>query len=300
MAAEGSNRHAYMIICHTNFDQLGLLLEILDDRRNDIYLHIDKKAKGYLVDSIRAHVKKAGFSVIRPMSVSWGGDSQIKVEVRLLKEATKTVHGYYHLISGMDLPLKTQDEIHRFFDEHEGVDFVAMEKENLHNINKDFLYRVDYYYLFQNLLKGKKDGKLFDMQMKHLRRQNKRGVCRSKKSGLDFVMGSNWFSITHRTAVYVLEAFRKHRRSFRYTICADELFLQTLVAASPYADSVEDNNLREIDWFRGNPYTYREEDFESLINAPSDKIFARKFDERTDAKIIRKIHDELLKTAVND
>lgn len=297
MATEGANRHAYMIICHTNFDQLGLLLEILDDRRNDIYLHIDKKAKGYSVDSIRAHVKKAGFTVIRPMSVSWGGDSQIKVEIRLLKEATKTVHGYYHLISGMDLPLKTQDEIHRFFDAHEGVDFVAMEKENLHNINKDFLYRVDYYYLFQNRIKGKKDGRLADIQKKHLRRQNKRGVCRSKKSGLDFVMGSNWFSITHRTAVYVLGAYQKYRRSFRYTICADEVFLQTLVAASPYTDSVEDNNLRMIDWFRGNPYTYREEDFESLMNAPSDKMFARKFDERTDAKIIRKIHDELLKNS---
>ena len=286
-----------MIICHTNFDQLKLLLEMLDDRRNDIYLHIDKKAKGYSVDEICRHVKNAGITVVKPMSVSWGGDSQIKVEIRLLKEATKTVHGHYHLISGMDLPIKTQDEIHRFFGEHGDTDFVAMEKDNPHNINKDFLYRVDYYYLFQNRMKGNRDGRLAQLQKKHLRRQNKRGVCRSKKSGLDFVMGSNWFSITHRTAVYVLEAFQRYRRTFRYTICADEVFLQTLIAASPYADSVEDNNLRMIDWFRGNPYTFREEDFDSLMNAPQDKMFARKFDERTDGKIIRKIHDHLLKTA---
>ena len=43
-----SNKHAYLIMCHTNFDQLMRLLELLDDERNDIYLHIDKKATGEL------------------------------------------------------------------------------------------------------------------------------------------------------------------------------------------------------------------------------------------------------------
>ena len=292
-----TDRHAYMIICHTNFDQLSLLLELLDDKRNDIYLHIDRKAKGYSTDAIRSHVKNAGLTFVKPMSVSWGGDTQIRVEVRLLKAAAKTPHRYYHLISGMDLPIKTQEEIHRFFADRDGTDFVSMEKENRHNINKDFLYRVDYYYLLQNLMKGNRDGRLSKLQMKLLRLQHKRHICRSKKSGLDFAMGSNWFSITHRTALYVLEAFERHRSSFRFTCCADEVFLQTLIAAAPFADTVEDENLREIDWFRGNPYTYRKDDFDSLMNAPSDKLFARKFDARVDGEIIRMIHDYLLKGA---
>lgn len=295
MTEKHADRHAYMIICHTNFDQLNLLLELLDDKRNDIYLHIDKKAKGYSIDTIRRHVHNAGLNVIKPMSVSWGGDTQIKVEISLLEAATKTTHQYYHLISGMDLPIKTQDEIHRFFADHSGTDFVALEKENPHNLNKDFLYRVDYYYLFQNLMKGNRDGRLAHLQMKHLRLQNKFRIRRSAKSGLDFVMGSNWFSITHRTAVYVLDAYRKHRRSFRFTCCADEVFLQTLIAKSPFCDSIEDDNLRMIDWFRGNPYTYRAEDFDSLIAAPPNRLFARKFDEKTDGDIIMKIHQHLLK-----
>ena len=284
-----------MIVCHTNFDQLYLLLEMLDDRRNDIYLHIDKKTKGYSVDEIKSRLKNASLTFVKPMSVNWGGDTQIKVEIRLLRAATKTQHSYYHLISGMDLPIKTQDQIHRFFDAHSGTDFVAMEKKNPHNINKDFLYRVDYYYLYQNRMKGNRDGKLAKRQMKNLRLQHKLHIHRAAKSGLDFVMGSNWFSITHRTAVYVLEAYKKHRRSFRLTCCADEVFLQTLIAASPYADCVEDENLRLIDWFRGNPYTYHAEDFDSLMNAPENKLFARKFDERTDRDIILRIHHHLLK-----
>lgn len=294
MIKGSANKHAYMIICHTNIDQLMLLLEMLDDSRNDIYLHIDKKTKGYSADEIRSHLKSASLTFVKPMSVSWGGDSQIKVEIRLLSAATKTQHLYYHLISGMDLPIKTQNQIHRFFDDHSGTDFVAMEKENPHNINKDFLYRVDYYYLYQNRMKGNRDGKLAKRQMKNLRLQHKLHICRSAKSELDFFMGSNWFSITHRTAVYVLEAYRKHRRSFRLTCCADEVFLQTLIAASPYADYVEDENLRMIDWFRGNPYTYRAEDFDSLMSAEENKLFARKFDEKTDKDIILRIHHHLL------
>lgn len=294
MTKGSANKHAYLIICHTNIDQLMLLLEMLDDSRNDIYLHIDKKTKGYSADEIRSHLKSASLTFVKPISVSWGGDSQIKVEIRLLCAATKTQHLYYHLISGMDLPIKTQNQIHRFFDDHSGTDFVAMEKENPHNINKDFLYRVDYYYLYQNRMKGNRDGKLAKRQMKNLRLQHKLHICRSAKSELDFFMGSNWFSITHRTAVYVLEAFRKHRRSFRLTCCADEVFLQTLIAASPYADYVEDENLRMIDWFRGNPYTYRAEDFDSLMSAEENKLFARKFDEKADKDIILRIHHHLL------
>ena len=46
--------------------------------------------------------------------VNWGG-SQIRAELSLLKCAVKKKYDYYHLVSGADLPIKTQDEIHQFF-----------------------------------------------------------------------------------------------------------------------------------------------------------------------------------------
>lgn len=36
-----SNKHAMLIMAHTNWGQLTKLLKLLDDERNDIYLHID-------------------------------------------------------------------------------------------------------------------------------------------------------------------------------------------------------------------------------------------------------------------
>ena len=38
------DKHAYCILAHNNFHQLQTLINCIDDERNDIYLHIDKKA----------------------------------------------------------------------------------------------------------------------------------------------------------------------------------------------------------------------------------------------------------------
>ena len=43
-------------------------------------------------------------------------------------------------------------------------------------------------------------------------------------------------------------------------------------------------NQRLIDWKRGNPYTWRKQDFDELVN--SDLLFARKFDIVVDNQII--------------
>lgn len=36
-------RHAYCIIAHSNPQQLWHLIDLLDDERNDIYIHVDQK-----------------------------------------------------------------------------------------------------------------------------------------------------------------------------------------------------------------------------------------------------------------
>ena len=38
-------RHAYLIIAHNEPEILQMLISALDDARNDIYVHIDKKSK---------------------------------------------------------------------------------------------------------------------------------------------------------------------------------------------------------------------------------------------------------------
>lgn len=284
-------KHAYMIMCHNNFELLQKLLILLDDEQNDIYLHIDKKAKLFDHRKLFSSVKKSTLTLVKSVKVNWGGYSQIKVELLLLKEATKIEHSYYHLLSGVDLPIKTQSEIHRFFEENVGKEFVSV--DNLTK-NEDFFNRIGRYYFFQDFIgrrKGYRSALLETMESISLSIQDLFHVKRKAYENTEIFKGTNWFSITHELAVYTLSKEKEIRKCFGYGLCADELFLQTIVMNSRFRNNLVNDSLRFIDWERGKPYTFSDEDFQLLIS--SNKLFARKFDYEKCPGIVDKIFNKL-------
>lgn len=284
-------KHAYLIMAHTQPELLKELLRRVDDERNDIYLHVDSKAKNYPVTEMTSVLKKSSCVLTERMDVQWGSDSQIHCEMILLKEAVKTEHSYYHLISGMDLPIKSQNEIHAFFDQYDGLEFVD---EDLPQISEAALSRVKYYHRYYG-----KAGSLKDiLGAMETKTQKLLGVNRLKsEKDTVFQKGRNWFSITHGLAKLVVEKEDWIRRVFAKTVCGDELFLQTIARNSKYAEKICNPNTmpeipdtRLIDWERGsnnNPYVFRETDYEELKS--SKALFARKFDLTIDKKIVEKL-----------
>ena len=113
------DKHAYIIMAHTNYDQLLKLLACLDDLRNDLYLHLDRKfdLSDDQIDELKHSTKQANVILVPRQMVAWGGYSQIDCYVGIIHEVIKTTirYSYVHLISGLDLPLKNQDYIHSFF-----------------------------------------------------------------------------------------------------------------------------------------------------------------------------------------
>ncbi len=284
-------KHAYLIMAHTQPELLKKLLKLLDDERNDIYLHIDSKAKDYPLDEAASVLQKSICTFTERTDVKWGSYSQINCEMVLLKEATKTEHAYYHLLSGMDLPIKSQDEIHDFFEKYDGLEFVD---EDLPQISEAALSRVKYAHKFYGKAGSAKDvlGALASKGQKLL------GVDRTKKYGdIIFQKGRNWFSITHGLAKLVVEKEDWIREVFGQSVCGDELFLQTVARNSEFASKICNPNTmpevpdtRYIDWERGsnnNPYIFRESDYKELM--ASKALFARKFDLNIDEKIVEKL-----------
>lgn len=284
-------KHAYLIMAHTQPELLKKLLRMLDDKRNDIYLHIDSKAKDYPLEEVAAVVKYAKCIFTERTDVKWGSYSQINCEMVLLKEATKQEHAYYHLLSGMDLPIKSQDEIHAFFSEYEGLEFVDEDELIIH---ESALSRVKYTHRFYGKAGSVQDilGALLIKAQKLL------GVDKTKKyKDIIFQKGRNWFSITHGLARLVVEKEDWVKEVFGQSVCGDELFLQTIARNSVYAEKICNPNTmpeipdtRYIDWERGsnnNPYVFREMDLEELKNASG--LFARKFDLNVDEKIVEKL-----------
>ncbi|MDD7023304.1 MAG: beta-1,6-N-acetylglucosaminyltransferase [Oscillospiraceae bacterium] len=284
-------KHAYLIIAHDKFEQLKRLLLLLDDERNDIYLHIDSKAKAFCQEEFEQLLSRAGLFFTERTSVIWGSYSQIHSELVLLKAAVPGHYSYYHLLSGTDLPIKSQDEIHAFFDSCGDREFIDFEGPVFREEKKVLLR---YYYRFQEKHAGRSKWLDFLDQIS-IRLQKLSGVDRLAGCTLTLQKGANWFSITDGLAGYVVEMEPQIQKMFAHTKCCDEVFLQTLVVNSPYREKLSDPSMqggeagfmRHIDWNRGTPYTFRSEDFRELMTSPC--MFARKFDEQVDAGIIDRI-----------
>ena len=103
-------KHAYLILAHMKFDKC--LLQCLDDKRNDIFIHFDYK----LTQIPELQTKYANLFIIENrIDVRWGDVSVVEAEYVLFEAASRQgSYAYYHLLSGVDMPLKSQDYIHNF------------------------------------------------------------------------------------------------------------------------------------------------------------------------------------------
>lgn len=118
-------KHAYLILAHKSDYVLNSLLRLIDDERNDIFIHMDKRNRKYNESKTCSVVKKATIKHCERWKCAWGGYSLVKAELSLLELATKSGnYSYYHLLSGQDLPIKSQDEIHNFFASNYGKEVV--------------------------------------------------------------------------------------------------------------------------------------------------------------------------------
>lgn len=300
-------RHAYCIMTHADPYCLQTLISLLDDRRNDLYIHADKKSPDSLLSGLKT--EQSSLYIVpkeKRIDVRWGGLSQVKAELLLFKEVS--LNGNYdfiHLISGADLPLKSQDKIHDFFRKIPvGSNFVTFSHGR--HIEENLLFKTNYWHPYIENQRLRKDGNLFhllfDSYAKVIRKvsvttQKLLGIKRNWKDQ-ELKKGSQWVSISSDFAKYLVEKEEFILKRFRNVICPDEIFLQTLLYNSGFKDTIRDyegksdETIRKIDWLRGTPYTWEEKDFQELIESPS--LFARKFSSSTDKAIIDLVKNHVL------
>ena len=280
-------KHAFLIMAHNEPEILNLLLSKLYHEDNVCFVHIDKKVSyGIKLKMCKIVEKYEGVIIDKPINVKWGNYSQIRCEMLLFEEAFEypVNFDYYHLLSGVNLPLYPIQYIHRFFELHKGAEFFVIINEDSIDEKAGF-ERINYYHLytcfgrrFTNILL-RTGFAAFSIKI-----QKMIGVSRCK-SDINFSVykGSNWCSITHNAVEFLLSRKKDIFRRFKYTMCADEVYKQTIFMNSPFAkmryvtseDDRMKSNLREIDWSRGNPYTWKREDIALLSHSPN--LFARKF-----------------------
>lgn len=277
------DKHAYCIMVHGNWQQLQLLINALDDVRNDIYLHVDKKAVASYLQSGGARTKYSPLTLVDSMDVRWSDISQMLAEFKLFRKVVDSGISYerVHLISGADLPIRNQDYIHDFFKDKK-EEFLVV------RTTSDFSIRIKYYHFF---VRYRRKCKLFNLMRRILIVAQLPFVNRLKKCPLPYAWGTNWCSLTLKAVKCICDNEAMCRSIFRYSTSSDELYKQMILNSQSVFEfsSGEEGNLRYVDFSAHlpSPKTLTMEDYDRIMD--SGCLFARKFDINKDRAVVDKI-----------
>lgn len=292
-------KHGFLILLHHHYEQVSRLIALLDHEDSCIFLHVDGKSSLTEADIARlTHAaRRAQVIFVDRVPVQWGGYSLVQATLNLFKCAAAYDLDYYHLISGADMPLRSWQEFNAVFESGGGAQFVSYVPAAY---QKSLQKRVRFYWLFQEKIGNPKQALqqkaldrifLLALQRLFVFAQKIAGVDRRKGyAHVTFTVGSNWVSITKAFLHDIVRSEAWVQKTFQNTLCPDEVFITTLLTNSEFSQNVRPN-LRQIDWGRGNPYTFRAADYDALMN--SGALFARKFDETVDPQIIDRIFTTL-------
>lgn len=268
-------KHAWLIIAHNEFEILQRLVSELDHPHCSIYIHFDKKVRGLPTIQVR---EAQLFILSDRVDVRWGSVSQIECEFALIGAAAKNgPYDFYHILSGVTLPISSWDKITSFFHEHQGISILTP-------IHKDLPY--------QEMLKVRR----MNFFLNHYSEKGFRGLISQFfwksgialqrifrieiNKGIDFYKASNWLSLTQEAVSFLLDRQSEILKTYRHSFCGDEYFIPTELMASPLKPMVcseEHYLLHNI--ARSNASVFSLKELPSLRE--TGYLFARKFTSRT-------------------
>ena len=294
------NKHAYLIIAHNKFEQLAFLVSLLDYKYHDIYILIDKKSNfsSEIQNKITKVVKESNIYFSQEFAIHWGGYSQVEAEMFVFSWAfNRRDYKYFHLLSGVDLPLAHNDEIYTFFEKNPEKIFLSLVSKEIGLQNK-VDERIKYFHLFSNISARSLNNKIFRKGLgiyRRLERYAQKMLCIDliKKYHLSVDYASQWVSLDDKTIKILLDNSALIQKIFKNSLLCDEIFLPTMInklglqhkiySLHRLEDKPEDfqGNLRYINWWDGAPHTWTDSESDKaqlLFAKKSGHFFSRKFD----------------------
>lgn len=275
-------KQAILITAYTNYNQLIDLVQSFDDRSN-IFIHIDKKSvnAGHITEELKAlpNVRHCE----QKYKVHWGGINHLHAILDLSKIALEDdENGYFHLITGMDVPIHLGDRFNQFITNHAHQSTNYLENFTLpaKQWPHGGMDRIEFYNPYDHINAKTFLGKVSLFMISKIQRS----IQLKRPCDFDFQLfgGSTYWTLHRNTLQYVVnytEENPEFLNRLKFSFCAEEIYFQTIIMNSEYADQVVNDNLRYIDWHSGRggyPAFLDESDLTAIQK--SNKIFARKID----------------------
>lgn len=293
-------KQAYLIIAHNKIEQLKFLLSLLDYEKHDFYILFDQKARitSNQKNELKQVLTKSNIFFTKEIPIYWGDYSLVEAELELFETASKQEqYSMYHLLSGVDLPLDTAENIYNFFDSRKEYNFLTMVSDELYIRNKVY-ERVAFKTMFPHLTVRTINNNFLRSVLKIYRKfevelQRIFKVDCFKKFNIELKYASNWCSLNKEAVDILLEEKQLIASIFKNTKVNDELFIPTILqkhqllntvySIEPTNDKPTDfqGNLRYINWWDGSPHTWTDssDDIDQLKRGKAlGHKFSRKFD----------------------
>ena len=273
----------FLILAHKNYNQTMRLINHLK-KDFDLFVHIDKKS-ALKIDSFE-NVK-----VYKKFKVYYEDITMVIATLFLMEEAIKNNYDRYILISAQDMPLLSNKNIVKFFNDNkdnEYINFCNVKENKNTTLYNTTLYRLTKYH-FRGCIRKLINNKILDFitGLKFLQRHIPDNLY----------SGSQWWNLTKNAVSYILNYIKEnpnYKKIFNHTLVSDEYFFQTILLNSPIKTNIINNNHRYIifDYFSSHPRTFTINDSENFIRGGIN-LFARKFDEKIDNDIIDKLYKKI-------
>lgn len=301
----------YIILAHTNPEQLSRLVDALSDGQSCCYIHIDEKSDINAFLPYFENLDHVKFIENR-VDCIWGDFSIVRATLNLIDEVVAAGReGFTILLSGQDYPIKSNREINAYLEKNSAYDFVDLEHRPLQKTNYLYKERVEAYkinisskrwdYVLIPYIFSPVDVKRILLKFL-LRKVSVRDLLLSfKKRQSPFAehcKGPQWWAFSSSTLRKIHEYVHDNREKlfayYKFTIYPDEQFFHTVFWELMKQDSNMKfkDYLHYINWKREGvelPVTFNQNDIEELVRQPKDKLFARKFDVLYDAEILEKL-----------
>ncbi len=281
----------YIILAHKYPKQLSRLICKLNSQNTFFIIHIDLNTDIKPFESELSKFNNLNFTENR-FKTNWGGFNTVKATIELLKCAIVTKSDSIVFISGQDYPIMNNLNIMKYLNYYKGKALIEYEKGSL---DMKLPNRTNRYY-FADYFKYNKTG-LFDYKKVPFipRLLTKLLPKRKFLNGLVPYVGRVWFIVPLVVAEFFVERHKSDRKFssfYKFTISSDEMYFQTLLLNSSYANLAINLQTTFADYNAPNPITWTSKDLELLKKQSTP--FARKFDITVDEKILDLIDQKIL------
>ena len=262
-----------IMLCHTAFDRAAAVARFWATGGSPVVIHVDRRVSAEAFAAFRNDLAATdSISFSERHACEWGTFGLVAATLsaaRLMLDQNPGVSHVY-LASGSCLPLRPHAELVSYLAEHSGTDFI----ESV--MTKDVQWIVYWLEIERFTLRFpfsfRKQRALFDS---YVRLQRRLGVQRRIPDGLEPHLGSQWWCLTRRTLLSILDDPKRpvYDRYFRRVWIPDESYFQTL--ARLYSTRIESRSLTLSKFdMHGRPHLFYDDHLQLLKR--SDCFVARK------------------------